>query len=139
MFPKQRLDISDTGHHNYVTKKTKETEENSEEPYQSRSSAPDFEDSSLGLGIDWDSNRQARFVRWVMYEKNVDKNQSVSSKSNGVDFRAFSDHWIGNLRYSVSIGLDKDVVSSIRTAYNNRNIFASKSNSVRFSCIQISG
>lgn len=69
MFPKQRLDISDTGHHNYVTKKTKETEENSEEPYQSRSSAPDFEDSSLGLGIDWDSNYQARFVRWVMYEK----------------------------------------------------------------------
>jgi len=69
MFPKQRLDISDTGHHNYVTKKTKETEENSEEPNQSRSSAPDFEDSSLGLGIDWDSNYQARFVRWVMYEK----------------------------------------------------------------------
>jgi hypothetical protein len=27
----------------------------------------------------------------------------------------------------------------ILTAYNNRNIFASKSNSVRFSCIPISG
>jgi orotate phosphoribosyltransferase-like protein len=58
-----RLDISDTGHHNYVTKKTKENEES----YRSRSSTSNLEDTSLG--IDWDENHQARFVKWVMDEK----------------------------------------------------------------------
>jgi transposase len=70
MFPPRRLEILDTDYDNRVVTKTrKEIEENSEESYQSQPRISDSEDSSLGLGIDWDSNHQARFVKWVMYEK----------------------------------------------------------------------
>ncbi len=63
-----RLEISDTHYDNRVIT-IKETEKDSGESDQDqpKSSASNSEDSSLG--IDWDSNHQARFVKWVMSEK----------------------------------------------------------------------
>ena len=49
----RRVDIHDTDYH--VIKKTKEIEENSEGPHQSRSSTSNLEDHT-SLGIDWDEN-----------------------------------------------------------------------------------
>ncbi|MGC2575261.1 MAG: hypothetical protein WA364_27460 [Candidatus Nitrosopolaris sp.] len=68
----RRIEIPDrrTSHNNYVIKKTKEIEENSEESYQSRSSTSNPEDHT-SLGIDWDENHQARFVKWVMDQKKI--------------------------------------------------------------------
>jgi orotate phosphoribosyltransferase-like protein len=69
--PSRRLEISDTDYDNRVVTKIKKVEENSEESYQHQPRISASEDSSLGLGIDWDSNHQTRFVKWVMYEKKL--------------------------------------------------------------------
>src|SRR5215831_9651539 len=54
--------VSDT---QYVLQKPKEIKESTAAAALSQTE----EDSSLGLGIDWDARHQARFVKWVMEEK----------------------------------------------------------------------
>ena|SRR5215831_5668430 len=59
--PSRRLEIPDTRYNNYsnVIKKTKETSEQ------------ESDQASNSLGMDWDENHEARFVKWVMDQKRI--------------------------------------------------------------------